>query len=162
MEAFADSKTGLIAEVDCTTDGGKPLCDANGVRGYPTLKWGDPAGLEDYSGGRDFDDLKKFADDNLKPVCSPSNIDLCDADQKKEIEDFLKLGEAELEKKVAAEKEKLEKTEADFKSFIESLQNQYKEAMEDKEKKIADIKAGGLSLMQQCLTSLKKNKNDEL
>ena len=103
MEEYGSSTTQLIAEVDCTTDEGKPLCDANGVRGYPTLKWGDPAGLDDYSGGRDYDALKAFADENLKPVCSPSNIDLCDATQKKEIEGFLKKGEAELEKMIAAE-----------------------------------------------------------
>ena len=38
MDAFADSTTALVADVDCTADG-KPLCDANGVRGYPTIKW---------------------------------------------------------------------------------------------------------------------------
>merc|ERR1712007_265561 len=49
---------GLVAEVDCTADG-KPLCDANGVRGFPTLKYGDPTSLDDYSGGRDYDSLAK-------------------------------------------------------------------------------------------------------
>ena len=34
---FEGSATQLIADVDCTADG-KPLCDENGVRGYPTLK----------------------------------------------------------------------------------------------------------------------------
>ena len=29
MDAFADSTTALVADVDCTADG-KPLCDANG------------------------------------------------------------------------------------------------------------------------------------
>merc|ERR1711966_226027 len=57
----------------------KPLCDANGVKGFPTLKWGDPADLQDYQGGRSLDDLKKFAEENLKPQCSVANIDLCDA-----------------------------------------------------------------------------------
>ena len=27
----------LVAHVDCTAEG-KPLCDANGVKGFPTLK----------------------------------------------------------------------------------------------------------------------------
>ena len=67
MEEFKDSKTQIVADVDCTSDGGKPLCEANGVRGYPTLKWGDPASLEDYSGGRDLATLRKFAEENLKP-----------------------------------------------------------------------------------------------
>ena len=53
MEAFADSTTQLVADVDCTA-AGKPLCDANGVRGYPTIKWGDPDALQEYQGGRDY------------------------------------------------------------------------------------------------------------
>lgn len=44
---FEGSATQLVADVDCTA-GGKDLCDANGVRGYPTLKWGDPSDLQDY------------------------------------------------------------------------------------------------------------------
>merc|ERR1719429_883429 len=31
--------TSLIAEVDCTEEGNKDLCAANGVQGFPTLKW---------------------------------------------------------------------------------------------------------------------------
>ena len=74
MEEFKDSKTQIVADVDCTSDGGKPLCEANGVRGYPTLKWGDPAALEDYSGQRDLDSLRKFAEENLKAMCSPTHL----------------------------------------------------------------------------------------
>merc|ERR1712226_1170387 len=71
-------------------------CDANGVRGYPTIKYGDPSNLEDYQGGRDFDALKKFAEENLKPMCSPTNIDLCDDEKKAEIKKFSDMGEEEL------------------------------------------------------------------
>merc|ERR1712113_706038 len=72
---------GLVAEVDCTAEG-KPLCDANGVKGFPTLKYGDPSALDDYKGGRSLSDFKTFATANLKPVCSVSNIDLCDDEKK--------------------------------------------------------------------------------
>jgi len=65
MEEFSGSATQLIGDVDCTADG-KPLCDANGVRGYPTIKYGDPSDLQDYQGGRDFDALKKFAEEEKK------------------------------------------------------------------------------------------------
>ena len=47
MADFEGSATQLVADVDCTA-GGKDLCDANGVRGYPTIKWGDPSDLQDY------------------------------------------------------------------------------------------------------------------
>merc|ERR1719479_657963 len=64
MKDFKDSKTALVADVDCTTEG-KPLCDSNGVKGFPTIKYGDPNNLEKYEGGRDYDSLKEFADENL-------------------------------------------------------------------------------------------------
>ena len=51
MEEFKDSETQLIADADCTADG-KPICDANGVKGFPTLKYGDPNDLQDYQGAR--------------------------------------------------------------------------------------------------------------
>ena len=62
---FADSPTQLVADVDCTAEG-EALCNDNGVQGFPTLKWGDPSDLQEYNGGRSYDDLKLFADENLK------------------------------------------------------------------------------------------------
>merc|ERR1712232_360522 len=49
-------ETALVADVDCTA-AGQELCSANGVQGYPTLKYGDPSDLQDYKGGRDFGSL---------------------------------------------------------------------------------------------------------
>ena len=60
ISQFKDSSSVLIADVDCTA-GGKSLCDEVGVKGYPTIKHGDPNNLEDYKGGRDFSALEKFA-----------------------------------------------------------------------------------------------------
>jgi hypothetical protein len=57
---FKDSKTVLIADVDCTA-AGKPLCDTKGVRGFPTIKYGDPNDLQDYEGGREYAALKVMA-----------------------------------------------------------------------------------------------------
>ena len=45
MESYADSPTALVADVDCTAAGEK-LCSEHGVRGYPTIKYGDPADLQ--------------------------------------------------------------------------------------------------------------------
>merc|ERR1711865_567066 len=82
-----------IADVDCTTEG-KPICDSNGVKGFPTIKFGDPTDLQDYNGARTYEGLKKFIDEELKPTCSPSNIDLCDDEKKKEIADLMALDDA--------------------------------------------------------------------
>jgi thiol-disulfide isomerase/thioredoxin len=62
---FEGSPDKLVADVDCTAEG-EPLCTEFGIQGFPTLKWGDPSDLQDYNGGRSYDDLKQFADENLK------------------------------------------------------------------------------------------------
>merc|ERR1712070_1328703 len=105
---FKDSKTALVADVDCTA-GGKSLCDSVGVRGYPTIKYGDPNALEDYKGGRDFDSLKKFAEENLGPVCGPANLDLCDDEKKTMIEKFQKMSDSELGDAIKGKTDEIEK-----------------------------------------------------
>merc|ERR1719174_3490466 len=88
---FADSTAVAIIDVDCTKDDSKDLCSKYGVKGYPTIKYftssTDPLG-DKYEGGRTYDDLKKFADENLGPSCSPAELDLCNDEQKAEIEKF--------------------------------------------------------------------------
>jgi len=160
MDAFAGSATQLVADVDCTA-AGKPLCDANGVRGYPTIKWGDPADLQDYQGGRSYDDLKKFADENLKPVCSPKNIDLCDDAKKAEIKKFQDMPVADLDAAIAAEEKKMEDAEAEFKAEVQKLQDKYSALSEEKDAKVEAVKASGLGLMKSVKASLPSG-NDEL
>jgi hypothetical protein len=161
MDAFADSTTALVADVDCTTEG-KPLCEAHGVRGYPTIKWGDPSALEDYKGGRDFDSLKKFADENLKPICSPSNVDLCDDEKKAEIEKFLAMADEELGKLIEEKEKLLEEAEESFKKGVAELQATYQKLQEDKEKTLEDIKQSGLGLMKACKAVKVTKGSDEL
>lgn len=59
-----------VARVDCTTDGGKPLCSTMEVRGYPTLlffpgkndiKEGEKPQAIKYSGGRVIHEFENFA-----------------------------------------------------------------------------------------------------
>merc|ERR1712023_314159 len=108
MKEFADSKTALVADVDCTADG-KSLCEEVGVRGYPTIKYGDPTNLEDYKGGRDFETLKAFADANLGPKCGPSHLELCDEEKKAEIIKMQSMSDADLEAAVAEKNAQIEK-----------------------------------------------------
>lgn len=162
MDAFADSETALVADVDCTTEG-KELCTAQGVKGYPTLKWGDPSALEDYKGGRDYATLEKFATESLKPVCSPANVDLCDDDKKASIEKFLGMPEEDLETMIVDFEQKIEEAEETFKKGVEGLQTLYQNLMEEKEKQQEEIKASGLGLMKACKSHAGKSKgSDEL
>merc|ERR1719507_2750481 len=105
MTKFADDPVRLIADVDCTAKG-QPLCETHGIRGYPSIKHGDPAALEDYNGGRSYKDLETFAS-GLKPLCSPMNLDLCSDDEKSKIEELQALSSSDLDAKIKEEEEKI-------------------------------------------------------
>merc|ERR1712178_276436 len=118
-----------------------PLCDQVGVRGYPTIKHGDPNNLEDYKGGRDFAALEKFAK-GLKPVCSPAQMDLCEPEMKEKILELQKLSAADLETQIKEKEAKL------FTDEVDKLQKAYQKLQEDKESTITAVKESGLGLMK--------------
>jgi len=159
VEEYKDSKTAGVFDVDCTT-AGKSLCEQHGVRGYPTIKWGDPSNLEDYKGGRSLDALRKFAAENLKPVCSPGNLDLCDADKKKQIEEFMAMGIEALEAKITEKKKEGDVLEETFKAEVKKLQETYEQLQKDKEDGAKKIKESGLGLMQAVAAHQKKTKSE--
>jgi len=143
MTEFKDSTTALVADVDCTA-GGKSLCDQIGVRGYPSIKYGDPNNLEDYKGGRTFDALKKFAEENLGPTCGPNNLDLCDEEKKATISKYNAMSAAELDEIIKESDDNAAKAESDFKTFVEGLQKQYETESKKKDDLVASIKSSGL------------------
>jgi len=146
----------LVADVDCTA-AGEPLCNSNGVKGFPTLKWGDPSALEDYSGGRDFDSLKKFAAENLKPMCSPANIDLCDDEKKAEINKMMEMEDSALEAAIAEKEKLLEDAETLFKDEVNKLQEKYQELMSAKEATEKEVSDSGLKMMRSVKAAKAKN-----
>jgi len=154
MKEFAGNDKTMVGDVDCTA-AGKPLCDSNGVKGFPTIKHGDPASLEAYEGGRDFSSLQKFAK-ALKPSCSPANIDLCDEAGKAEIAKVQELSAEDLAAKIAEGDKKMADAESTFTSEVEKLQATYKQLQTDKEDTIAAVKDSGLSLMKAVQAANKK------
>merc|ERR1719291_1670927 len=148
MKLYADSPSALVADVDCIADESKALCETYGVEGFPTIKWGDPSDLQDYEGGRDLKELKKFAEENLKPMCSPKNIDLCEESAKKTISGFMAMSAEELDKlieeKVALQKE----VEANFTAEVDALQAKYEELEKNKKETLEEIKNSGLGWMK--------------
>jgi len=147
--------------VDCTA-AGKPLCDSNGVQGFPTIKHGDPSNLEDYEGGRSYDDLKSFADENLKPVCGPANLDLCDDEKKAEIEKLQAMSSEDLDKAISEKEEDLAAAEKTFETEVEKLQKKYQSLMEEKDATIKAVKDSGLGLMKAVKSAAKDKGKDEL
>merc|ERR1712032_289140 len=163
MDLYKDSTTTLVGDADCTGSG-ESLCKDVGVQGYPTIKFGDPNDLQDYEGGRKFDDLKSFADTNLGPQCGPKYLDLCSDEKKAEIAIFSAKSASELDAFIQEGEEKLEKLEADFKAFVGTLDKQVEEAgdkkneimprlreeygkeSKKKDAAVAEVKASGMGL----------------
>jgi len=145
---YEGSSSALVGDVDCTSDDGKELCETHGVQGYPTIKWGEPAALQDYEGGRDLEDLKTFASENLKPLCGPKNLDLCDADKKKQITDLQAMGAAELDAQIEKKEAESKEAEEHFDNEVKKLQERYEELEKEKTEKQAAVKAAGLGLMK--------------
>jgi len=148
------NKNAVIGDVDCTVH--KDVCSKYGVSGYPTIKHGDLADLQDYNGGRDFDALKEFASENLGPSCSPDNVDLCSDEQKAAIEEIQKLSDDEIDTKISEADAATEKAETDFKTAVEALQAQYESLQKDKDEAIKEIKGSGLGVLKQVQASRSK------
>jgi len=159
MADFADSSTALVADVDCTT-GGKDLCSKHGVRGYPTIKYGDPNAMEDYQGGRSYDAFKTFATENLGPSCGPAHLELCSDEKKAEIEKFQAMSAADLDALVKGKTDEMEKLESDFKTFVETLNKQYQDQSKAKDDGLAAIKESGLGAMKAVKAHADKAKTE--
>ena len=152
--------TTLVGDVDCTA-AGKPLCDSNGVQGFPTIKFGDPSALEDYQGGRSYADILKHAE-TLKPSCSPSNLDLCDDDAKAEINKFMDMDDAKLDGLIEEKNDEIAAAEKHFETELEKLQNTYKKLSEEKDSSIAAVKDSGLGMMKAVKAAKAKAGKEEL
>jgi uncharacterized protein (UPF0335 family) len=143
------------ARLLCTSDG---VCvimyvkfssvGAAKVQGYPTLKFGDPAALTDYQGARDLDGLKKFAASELRPACSLSRIELCDAEKRAQLEMLQAMPAADLNAEIEKSEREIAAVEAQFKAEVERLQADYKKLQDDKSAAVLDIKSSGLAIMK--------------
>lgn len=78
---YAEHPSVLIADVDCTTDGGKPVCEEYEVKGYPTIKYftdeTDEKG-DAYQGARSLSALQDFVKDKLETKCLVDDPESCD------------------------------------------------------------------------------------
>ena len=119
------------------------------MRGYPTIKYftGNPDG-DAYEGGRDYNALKKFADENLGPSCSNDNIDLCDDEQKAILEKYNKMSAAERKKIVDDTDKQIADLEENFKAEVKKLQTSYEKLMADKDETIKSVQTKELSLLK--------------
>jgi len=134
-DEYADSKTVIIGDVDCTA-AGKPLCEKYGVRGYPTIKYFNPPDEEgeDYKGGRDLPALKKFVESDLGPGCSVDSKENCSPEQLSELQKYIEMDAAERDAKLAEMKAALTKAEEEHNALLKNLQEQFKTSQDALEK----------------------------
>ena len=161
MEEYKGHESKLIADVDCTA-AGKPLCDSNGVKGFPTIKYGDPADLQDYKGGRDLKSLKAHAEEKLVPMCSPAKLELCDDEKKAQIVKFQAMSAADLDKLIETESAKIKEAEKTFEEAVKGLQSTYEGLQKAKEAAIEEVTASGLGIMKAVKAAAGKKGKDEL
>jgi GTP-dependent phosphoenolpyruvate carboxykinase len=147
---------GLIAEVDCTAEA-KSLCDTNGVSGFPTLMYGDPSSLESYEGSRSYDDLSKFAKENLKPLCAPDKIEFCDDGKKELIKRYQNLEADEIKARINEEEKKIRAAKREFDKEVERLSKEYERLAKEKDAKIAAIQSSDLKLLKSIAKAKSKS-----
>ena len=159
IKEYADSATALVADVDCDSTG-KDLCETHGVEGFPTLKYGDPSDLQDYEGGRDLDELKKFAKENLKAVCSVKNIDICDDDKKALIKKYQAMTLDQLAELITEKETEQKDASTNFDEEVEKLQKRYEALEQEKKDKLQAIKDSGLGIMKSVKTAMTDAKGE--
>lgn len=159
MEQFQDSETVLVADVDCIGSG-KPLCDDIGVRGFPTIKFGDPAELEAYKGGRDLGTLLSFANE-LKPPCNPVTFEHCDDEEEAVVKIMMKQSVNYLEDKISDHEKATEEVEQTFKEEVAKLQGQYNGLQSQKANDLSKLaKDNKIRILKSVLTVKKSDKSE--
>mmetsp|Transcript_19144 Transcript_19144/g.42963 ORF Transcript_19144/g.42963 Transcript_19144/m.42963 type:complete len:231 (+) Transcript_19144:66-758(+) len=147
MEDFVGNDLALIADVDCVGSG-KELCLDMGIKGYPTLRYGDPNDLMEYKGSKTYDDMKKFAEEKLRPQCGPATPDLCSDSQRTLIESFQTLSTGELIKRIKDKETQIEKLDSEHKEYVEKIKRQYEEITDKYNKEIEAVHQTGLGMMK--------------
>lgn len=143
----------VIAEVDCTEN--KKLCTDVGVRGYPTLKHGDPSDLQDYKGGRTYDALNEFLQ-TLGPPCDIDTREHCSDKQLERLDEYKLLSVDELNQLLEDEASTRDEIETLFKESVEKLQEQYKGILAKKENSISKLAEYETGIIKSLLSTRKE------
>ena len=74
---------------------------------------------------RDYEDLSAFAKDNLKPYCSPINVDLCSEEKKENMNKFMAMSIEDLDNAMEDLDEHLTELEEEFKKSVGELEDSH-------------------------------------
>jgi len=120
----------------------------DGCRGIPDHQARRCQGAQGLRGGREYDELLKFAQENLGPTCGPKNLDLCDEKQKKEIAEVQAMKDDDLKAKIKEKEDAISAAEKEFEKEVAALQAKYDEMSKAKEEKVNGLKNSGLSTLK--------------
>lgn len=136
---YEGSDITLIAEVDCEEE--EELCETFEVQGFPTIHYGDVNEVQDYTGGRDYESMSKFAKENLeKPICSIHNIDACEEETKEAIRKLETKSAGELHAMVEEFEKGAEEADAVLQAEIERLEEEYNNAVAAHQEHVGTLK----------------------
>jgi protein disulfide-isomerase A6 len=126
-----DSKA-VIADVDCTADSGKGLCEKFGVQGYPTIKYWNKDTADDgekYEEAREYAKLKKFVKSMSKDPCNLETQENCNKKEKTFIEELSSWDEAKVKTESESYKTQLETAKTTHQDLADLFEKQKDEAM---------------------------------
>lgn len=143
----------LVADIDCVGDG-EPLCDNEGIKEFPILKWGDPDNLVLYSGGHDITSLLHFVS-LLQLPCDVVSLEQCNEDQIAIVNKLKNITLIELNIFIDDYDKSILSIDDTFEKEIEKIHDSYKELVKTKEiTKHRLISSSNISILK----SLKKMK----
>ena len=154
---YGDNDDIVIAKVDCTKNtklvNNRPLCEELGVKGFPTLLYGDVGDLKEHLGQREIGDLRDVVEDHLtKPLCGVAHPELCGAQKKRQIEELTAGGLEAVDAKIKRAEDTLQSLETRKKETVDQLRKKYSEALRKKNQEKQDLEeASNLALMKQIL-----------
>ena len=117
----------IVADVDCTSETAKSLCEEHDIKGYPTLKRIHGSMVEDYTGGRSLEELKTYVE-GLRPPCSPAHYDACTTEQLEQMKTLEAMDATTRSARVAEIDAVLKKAQDDMDKLVKRLRSEY-EAM---------------------------------
>ena len=128
----------LIGSVDCTdSPNGKNLCMRFKLTGLPTLLYGTTSYngvyLDEYGGGKSFEELKSFANKELVPKCLPGSLDACTSEERTQMETYLSMSYTEINEKIHSLEMQLQGARDTFKEKKGELQKYHDRKLSEKE-----------------------------
>jgi len=133
----------LVASVDCTKE--EEWCVEMDITGFPTLTYGDPSHdgvfMETYSNEKTYEKLSQFVRDELtKPICSPGNIQSCDALQQAKIREMWNMSLDEIESFIEEKNQLIRQAEIEFQNDFETMQADYDKHSQQHELQKVELK----------------------